>query len=201
MGPMGGFGGRGTQAPPQMTQGMPGMTQYMGGMTQRGGGGGLLLPTQGLTLGMGLGLGPGLGGVGGGSVARAHSFGGSHANDAAVASEMTARAAIAALLALGRTFPAAAAAAAARLLERITEPVELEEEDDDENIDKGDGVSVKSGLEGVADSAVSVMCSLAGVDAADEVLDDGTAGAGAAGLAKAAIMGLEAVFDNDPTTG
>ena len=49
-------------------------------------------------------------------------------------------------------------------------------------------------IEGVADAAVSALCSLAGVDAADEVLHDGSNGVGAAGLAKAAIAGLEAAL-------
>ena len=105
MGPMGGFGGRGTQAPPQMTQGMPGMTQYMGAMTQRGGGGCCFPPR--FDPRNGSRVGAGLGGVGGGRRPRAR-LRGSHANDAAVASEMTARAAITATCA--RTHSAAAAA-------------------------------------------------------------------------------------------
>jgi hypothetical protein len=128
-------------------------------------------------------LGLGLGGVGGGSVARAHSFGGSHANNAAAASDATARAAIAALLALGRTFPAAAAANAAAILARITEPMPGGRDDNHDNDDGGGGggggsggtpfgsaVCIRPGLEGVADAVLSALCTLAGVDAADEVL-------------------------------
>jgi len=53
-------------------------------------------------------------------------------------------------------------------------------------------VTVKPGLQGVADTAVSALCALAGVDAGDEVLEDGSRGAGAAGLAEVAVGGLEA---------
>ena len=55
-------------------------------------------------------------------------------------------------------------------------------------------VSLCRYIEGVADAAVSALCLLAGVDAADEVLHDGSNGAGAAGLAKVAIAGLEAAL-------